>query len=99
MKTLSVKQEDKYRTININANMDNFFKAEEKSLFTQCNTLISFIKFIQTDSSNGTKLRNVSKAILELQKEFWIINYSCFSLVFLVKVKMIYVGSKTKEKI
>lgn len=70
MQKLSDAQEDKYRTININANLDDFFKAEERSLFTQCNTLMQFVKFIQTDSSNGTKLRDVTRAILELQRDF-----------------------------
>lgn len=70
MRLLSESQEDKYRTLNINPNMDDFYKAEEKSLFTQCNTLVKFIKFIQEDRDNALKLANISKAILELQKDY-----------------------------
>lgn len=70
MQLLSESQEEKYRTLNINPNMSDFFKAEEKSLFAQCNTLIQFIKFIQEDRDNSTKLANISQAILELQKEY-----------------------------
>lgn len=70
MRLLSETQEEKYRTLNINPNMDDFYNAEKKSLFTQCNTLVKFIKFIQEDRDNAMKLANVSKAILELQKEY-----------------------------
>lgn len=69
MQALSQMQERKFRE-NQMADVEDFFKTEEKTLFTQCNTLIQFIKFIQTDAHNGPKLRNVSKAILELQQEF-----------------------------
>lgn len=70
MRLLSESQEEKYRTLNSNPNMDDFYKAEEKSLFTQCNTLINFIKFIQEDKNNASKLGQLSHAILDLQKEF-----------------------------
>lgn len=70
MRLLSQSQEEKYRTLNSNPNMDNFYKAEEKSLFSQCNTLIKFIKFIQEDGNNSSKLGHISQAILEIQKEF-----------------------------
>lgn len=70
MRLLSESQEEKYRTLNSNPNMTDFHKAEEKSLFSQCNTLIQFIKFIQENGNNSTKLGNISQAILELQKEF-----------------------------
>lgn len=70
MKLFSETQEDKYRTLNINPNMGDFYKAEKKALFTQCNTLINFIKFIQEDGDNALKLANVSQAILDLQKEY-----------------------------
>lgn len=70
MRMLSETQEEKYRTLNINPNMNDFFKAEEKSLFAQCNTLIQFIKFIQEDRDNATNLQTISQAILELQKEY-----------------------------
>lgn len=70
MRLLSESQEEKYRTLNRNPNMEDFYKAEEKSLFSQCNTLINFIKFIQEDSNNASKLGQISQAILDLQKEF-----------------------------
>lgn len=70
MRLLSETQEEKYRTLNINPNMDDFYNAEEKSLFSQCNTLIQFIKFIQDNGDNPSKLSHVSQAILELQQEF-----------------------------
>lgn len=67
---LSETQEEKYRTLNINPIMDDFYIAERKSLFTQCNTLMKFIAFLQEDPDNAHKLKNVKKAILELQKEY-----------------------------
>lgn len=70
MKLLSETQEEKYRTLNINPNMEDFYNAEKKALFTQCNTLVKFIKFIQEDGNNAIKLANVSQAILDLQKEY-----------------------------
>lgn len=70
MRLLSETQEDKYRTLNINPNMKDFYKAEEKNLFTQCNTLIKFIGFIQQDPDNKQKLETVSQAILDLQEEY-----------------------------
>lgn len=70
MRLLSETQEEKYRTLNINPNMDDFYKAEEKSLFSQCNTLIQFIKFIQENGDNPSKLSHISQAILELQREY-----------------------------
>lgn len=70
MRLLSETQEEKYRTLNINPNMEDFFKAEERSLFTQCNTLVKYIKFLQENDDNGDKIRNLSQAILELQREF-----------------------------
>lgn len=70
MRLLSETQEDKYRTLNINPVMNDFYTAEKKSLFTQCNTLIKFIKFIQDDRDNLQKLKNVRKAIFEVQSEY-----------------------------
>lgn len=70
MRLLSETQEEKYRTLNINPNMDDFYKAEEKRLFSQCNTLIQFIKFIQENGDNPSKLSHISQAILELQQEY-----------------------------
>lgn len=70
MRQLSESQEDKYRTLNINPNMDDFYNAEEKSLFTQCNTLVKFIKFIQEDKDNALRLANVSQAIHQILKEY-----------------------------
>lgn len=70
MGALSEAQEEKYRQSNVNPDMNDFFKAEEKSLFSQCNTLIQFIKFIQLNSDNGNRLKNISEVILDLQKEF-----------------------------
>lgn len=70
MARLSETQEDKYRTLNINPNMEDFFKAEEKRLFAQCNTLIQFIKFIQEDRDNSIQLADISKAIMEIQTEY-----------------------------
>lgn len=70
MQALSARQEEKYRMSSPKSNLDDFYKAEEKRLFTQCNTLIQFIKFIQTDSDNSMRLRNISQAILELQSEY-----------------------------
>lgn len=70
MRLLSETQEEKYRTLNINPIMEDFYNAEQKNLFTQCNTLIKFIGFIQKDQINAEKLTNVSQAILELQKEY-----------------------------
>lgn len=79
MRLLSESQEQKYREIK-DANIDDFYKAEEKSLFSQCNTLIQFIKFIQENGDNPTKLSHISQAILELQKEYW--TYCDFYSVF-----------------
>lgn len=70
MRLLSETQEEKYRTLNINPIMDDFYNAEEKNLFTQCNTLLKFIGFIKGDTNNKQKLQNVSQAILDLQKEY-----------------------------
>lgn len=70
MRLLSETQEEKYRTLNINPIMDDFYKAERRNLFTQCNTLLSFIKFIQEDRDNAQKLRNVTQAIFEVQNEY-----------------------------
>lgn len=70
MLALSKTQEQKYRTSNINPDMNDFFHAEEKNLFAQCNTLIQFIKFLQLNPDNGDKLKNISQVILDLQKEF-----------------------------
>lgn len=72
MRLLSETQEERYRTENIDINpiMDDFFKAEEKSLFKQCNTLMDFIKFIRKDADNARKLVNVSQAIIDLTKNF-----------------------------
>lgn len=50
--------------------IETFFTDEEKSLLAQSNTLIQFIKFLQTDGDNGARLRKLSKAILILQSEF-----------------------------
>lgn len=63
MRLLSRAQEQKYRTQNINPNMDEFYKAEEKCLFKQSNTLLQFINFIQEDANNADKLFNVRQAI------------------------------------
>lgn len=68
MRMLSETQGEKYRTLNINANMDDFYKAEEKSLYSQCNTLVKFIKFIHDE--NAEKLSHVSQAVLEIQNEY-----------------------------
>lgn len=70
MRLLSETQEEKYRTLNINAIMDDFYNAERKNLFTQCNTLLRFIKFIQEDRDNAQKLTNVIQAIFEVQNEY-----------------------------
>ncbi|XP_031623926.1 uncharacterized protein LOC116341156 [Contarinia nasturtii] len=70
MHMLSATQEEKYRTMNINPNMEDFFKSEEKSLFSQCNTLINYIKFIQAHNNNAPKLAKISQAIIQLQKEY-----------------------------
>lgn len=70
MRLLSETQEEKYRTLNINPNMADFYDAERRNLFTQCNTLVKFIDFIRQDGDNAIKLANVSNAILELIKEY-----------------------------
>lgn len=70
MRLLSETQEEKYRTLNINPIMDDFYNAEKKSLFTQCNTLVKFIRFIQSDGNNAQKLISVTQAILDLQSEY-----------------------------
>lgn len=70
MRTLSEKQEKTYRTSNSNPVMEDFFEAEKRNLFAQCNTLVQFIKFIQEDGNNATHLANISQAILELQAEY-----------------------------
>lgn len=72
MRLLSETQEEKYRTLNINPIMDDFYNAERKNLFTQCNTLLHFIKFIQEDRDNAQKLKNinVTQAIFEVQNEY-----------------------------
>lgn len=70
MKLLSETQEEKYRTLNINPNMEDFYLAEKKALFTQCNTLVKFIKFIQEDVDNALKLANLTTAIINLQNEY-----------------------------
>lgn len=70
MRLLSESQEEKYRTLNINPNMNDFFRAEQKSLLAQSNTLFQFIKFIQEDRDNSKSLANISPAIIELQKEY-----------------------------
>lgn len=70
MRLLSETQEEKYRTLNINPNMSDFYEAEKRNLLTQCNTLVKFIGFIQEDSDNAMKLANVSQAILDLRNEY-----------------------------
>ena len=70
MRLLSETQEEKYRTLNINPNMDDFYLAEQRNLFTQCKTLMSFINFIREDRDNVAKLENVIKAIREIENEY-----------------------------
>lgn len=70
MRLLQEAQEEKYRSENSNPNMETLYKSEEKKLFAQCNTLIRLIKFIQEDKDNHIKLKHLSQAILELQKEY-----------------------------
>lgn len=70
MRLLSQSQEERYRTLNSNPNMNDFFKSEKSKLFAQCNTLIKFIKFIQEDTYNAPKLQQISEAILQLQAEY-----------------------------
>lgn len=70
MRIQSESEERKYRKQHPGADPKDFFKDEEKSLFTQCNTLIQFIKLLQTNPDNAMKLKNISQVILELQKEF-----------------------------
>lgn len=70
MENLSEAQEEKYSLLNTDADIADFFKAEEKSLYTQCNTLIQFIKFLQMDPKTAAKLKTISSIIMDLQKEF-----------------------------
>lgn len=50
--------------------LKDFYAEEEKSLLAHSNTLMQFIKFLQTDGDNGARLRKLSRAILVLQSEF-----------------------------
>lgn len=68
MQTISQTRERKCRETQ--GNVDEFFAEEEKLLLAQSNTLIQFIKFVQTDGDNGARLRKLSRAILVLQSEF-----------------------------
>lgn len=70
MRIQSESEERKYRKAHPGPDPNNFFKDEEKNLFTQCNTLIQFIKLLQLNPQNALKLKNISEVILELQKEF-----------------------------
>lgn len=70
MRLLSETQEEKYRTLNINPIMEDFYNAEKKNLFTQCNTLLNFIKFMRDDRDNAKKLENVIQAIHDVQSEY-----------------------------
>lgn len=70
MRIQSESNERKYRKAQPGADPNDFFKNEEKGFFTQCNTLIQFIKLLQQNPDNALKLKNISEVILELQKEF-----------------------------
>lgn len=69
MQAVSQMKEGRYREHGAE-DIETFFAEEEKSLLAHSNTLIQFIKFLQTDGDNGARLRKLSKAILILQSEF-----------------------------
>lgn len=53
-----------------NANINAFFEAEERELFLQCNSLMPFIQFLQTDPETKMVLRDMTAPFIELQQEF-----------------------------